>query len=66
MVWICFCFGEDQLWIILNGRLTIQIHLGYGRKFLSVGVGQENLPITDGWVCQIGEVFQLLMEIVKD
>jgi hypothetical protein len=35
----------------------VQIHLGFGRKFLSVGVDQERSSMIDDWVDRIGEVF---------
>jgi hypothetical protein len=43
--------------IILVWRSTIQIHLGFGQKILSVGADQENLLMVNGQVGRFGKVF---------
>jgi hypothetical protein len=43
--------------IILNGTSAAQIYLGFGRKFLSVGVCQNNSSMDDDRIDEICEEF---------
>jgi hypothetical protein len=66
MAMILFCswekFDESMVKKILNGRSMTQIHLGFGRKIISVGVHQERLLMVES--VRFVKDFGLSMEII--
>jgi hypothetical protein len=54
--------GKSTIKIFLKGKLIAQIHLGFGRKILSVGFFQERLSMAYGQVDEICKVFGFVQE----